>query len=241
MTEKPIHDELNQRIHDNTKGKQAKRHLQENRERYQTILESIEEAYFEVDLKGDFTFFNDSLPRILGYSDEELKGMNNRDYMPSETAQEIYDLFNKIYRTGKPIREYGYEVIRKDGTIGFHELFACLMLDENGNPIGFRGIAHDVTKRKQAEMERDKLIKDLQDALAEIITLRGILPLCSFCKRIRDDKGYWEQVDIYIAKHSKADISHSVCPECAKKHYPEEYKEMFPEEEKKGSTTEHHT
>ena len=88
MTEKPIHDELNQRIHDNTKRKQAERHLQENRERYQTILESIEEGYFEVDLKGGFTFFNDSLPRILGYSHEELKGMNNREDI-NETIETI--------------------------------------------------------------------------------------------------------------------------------------------------------
>jgi len=58
--------------------------------------------------------------------------------------------------------------------------------------------------------------------------LRGIIPLCSFCKKIRDDKGYWEQVDIYLQKHSEADISHSLCPECVKKHYPEEYMTIYP-------------
>jgi cache domain-containing protein len=68
--------------------------------------------------------------------------------------------------------------------------------------------------------EREKLIKELQEALKEIKTLRGILPLCSFCKKIRDDKGYWEQVDVYIYKYSEADISHSICPECMKIHYP---------------------
>jgi hypothetical protein len=59
--------------------------------------------------------------------------------------------------------------------------------------------------------------------LSEVKTLRGILPLCTFCKKIRDDKGYWEQVDVHIAKYSEADISHSLCPECMKKNYPEEY------------------
>ena len=62
--------------------------------------------------------------------------------------------------------------------------------------------------------------KQLSDYISEIQTLRGILPLCSFCKKIRDDKGYWEQVDVYIHKHSQADISHSICPDCTKKHYP---------------------
>lgn len=195
--------------------------MKDNEERYRTILESIEEAYFEVDLKGNFTFFNESLSRILGYSQAELKNMNNRDYMPPETAKEILQLFGDIYRTGKPIRKYGYEVIKKDGAIGYHELFACLMRDKNGNPIGFRGRAHDITERRLAEMEREKLIKELQEALAEVKTLRGILPLCSYCHKIRDDKGFWEEVDTYIHKHSQADISHSICPSCAEKHHPD--------------------
>jgi hypothetical protein len=62
---------------------------------------------------------------------------------------------------------------------------------------------------------------ELQEAAKEIKNLRGILPLCSYCKKIRNDKGYWEQVDVYIHKHSLADVSHSICPECAKEHYPD--------------------
>ena len=79
----------------------------------------------------------------------------------------------------------------------------------------------EVVERKRVEEEREKLIKELQEALKEIKALRGILPLCSFCKKIRDDKGYWEQVDVYIYKHLQADISHSICPECAKELYPD--------------------
>ena len=78
----------------------------------------------------------------------------------------------------------------------------------------------EIKERSAAEAERDKTIRKLQKALDEVQTLRGILPICSYCKKIRDDKGYWEQVDIYIYKHSQADISHSICPNCAKKHYP---------------------
>ncbi len=93
--------------------------------------------------------------------------------------------------------------------------------DKEGKPTYLTGVHWDITKRKQAEEEREKLINELQEAIKEIKTLRGILPLCSFCKKIRDDKGYWEQVDVYIHKHSQADISHSVCPECMKRHYPD--------------------
>jgi PAS domain S-box-containing protein len=84
----------------------------------------------------------------------------------------------------------------------------------------------DLSKVKKAEDERKKLIVELRNAISEIETLRSILPLCSFCKKIRDDKGYWEQVDVYIQKHLFADISHSICPECFKKHYPQAYKSI---------------
>ncbi|WP_339133550.1 MAG: PAS domain-containing protein [Candidatus Electrothrix sp. GW3-4] len=79
----------------------------------------------------------------------------------------------------------------------------------------------DITKLRQLEAERENLIKDLQHALGEVKTLRGILPICSFCKNIRNDRGYYERVENYIHKVSGADFSHTVCPDCMKKNYPE--------------------
>jgi hypothetical protein len=77
----------------------------------------------------------------------------------------------------------------------------------------------NITDRRLAQKQRDKLISDLQKALAEIKTLRGFLPICSHCKKIRDDKGYWNQIESYIQKHSETKFSHGICPECAKKYY----------------------
>lgn len=74
---------------------------------------------------------------------------------------------------------------------------------------------------QKLEAENSKLIDKLQSALKEIKTLKGIVPICSYCKKIRDDKGSWTQIESYIDEHSEADISHGICPECAKKHYPE--------------------
>ena len=74
---------------------------------------------------------------------------------------------------------------------------------------------------KQANKENSKLIIELQDALAEVKTLSGLMPICSFCKKIRDDKGYWNQFESYIKEHSQVEFSHSICPECAKNQYPE--------------------
>ena len=74
---------------------------------------------------------------------------------------------------------------------------------------------------KQALEEKDRLISDLQDALSQVKTLRGLIPICAGCKKIRDDKGFWSQVETYIAKHSDATFSHGLCPDCVAKYYPE--------------------
>ncbi len=84
----------------------------------------------------------------------------------------------------------------------------------------------EITERKRIEAEREHLIKELQDTLATVRQLEGILPICSFCKKVRDDKGYWDQVDAYISRNSEAKFSHGICPECFAKHYPEYTKDV---------------
>jgi PAS domain S-box-containing protein len=87
--------------------------------------------------------------------------------------------------------------------------------------IVWSGVFLDITERKVAEEERDKLVVDLQRALADVKTLSGFLPICASCKKIRDDNGYWNQIESYIRDHSEAEFSHSICPDCAKDLYPE--------------------
>ncbi len=85
-------------------------------------------------------------------------------------------------------------------------------------------------EHKQAVAEREKLIAELQSALSEVKTLSGLLPICSHCKKIRDDKGYWNQIENYILEHSGAFFSHGICPECAAKYYPDVFLEKKPPE-----------
>jgi ligand-binding sensor protein len=110
-----------------------------------------------------------------------------------------------------------------------------LFLGEFAELIALMGLKEKELLDLKNELEQRVVTRtlELKKALDEIKTLKGILPICSFCKKIRDDKGYWEQVDVYINKHSEADISHSVCPECMKKHYPEAYASIFPDKNKK--------
>ena len=152
-------------------------------------------------------------------------GKNNRLYMDKENAKIVYQAFNRVYTTGEPYRAHDWEITRKDGTKRIHESSVSLMKNEQGERIGFRGITRDVTQRKRLEEEREQLIKELQEALAKVKTLSGFLPICASCKKIRDDKGYWNQIETYIRDHSEAEFSHGLCPDCMKKLYGDFFKE----------------
>ncbi len=140
-------------LRDITERKQMEKELRQSEEKYRTILENIQEGYFEVDLAGNYTFFNDSLCRIHGYPKEELLGMNNRQYTDKETAKKVFQAFNKVYNTGEPLKEFNWQITRKDGAKRFIEASVSLQKDSSDKPIGFRGIIRDITERKQIEQQ----------------------------------------------------------------------------------------
>ncbi len=138
-------------VRDMTERNRAEEALRQGEEKYRTILESIEDGYYEVDLAGNLTLFNGSFCRIWGYPKEELMGMNNRQYTDQENARRVYQAFNRVYRTGESCREHDWEIIRKDGTKRYIEASVSLRKDASGKPVGFRGIIQDITDRKRIE------------------------------------------------------------------------------------------
>ncbi|MBN1474595.1 MAG: PAS domain S-box protein [Syntrophaceae bacterium] len=134
-----------------TKRKEMEEALRQSEEKYRVIIESIKDGYFEIDLSGNFIFFNESLCEIHGYPREELMGMNHRQYADKENVKRVFEAFNKIYSTGESGSIFDYEIIRKDGTKRQVEVSASLKKDSSGNPTGFRGITRDVTARQQTE------------------------------------------------------------------------------------------
>ena len=142
---------------DITKRREYEEALKESENKYRNILESIDEGYYEVDLAGNFTFVNRAVCEILGYSKEELIGLNNRDYTTDETSKKLFKIFNSAFLSGKPKRIMDYEIIKKDGDVRILELSTALIKDDAGNPVGFRGIARDVTKRNPNRYFKSKL------------------------------------------------------------------------------------
>jgi len=146
---------------------ESEKALRESEEKYRTILENIEDGCFEVDIAGNFTFFNDSMCRILGYSKNELMGMNNRQYMDEETASRVYRTFNRVYSSGVPEKGFSWEFIKKDGARVFVESSVSLITDGTGKSVGFRGILRDVTDRKEAEEKIKRYSEHLEDMVAQ--------------------------------------------------------------------------
>ncbi|MBW2558722.1 MAG: PAS domain S-box protein [Deltaproteobacteria bacterium] len=154
---------------DISKRKHNREKLLKSEERYCSVLESIEEGYFETDLAGTFTFFNNSLNRAMGYSKEELMGMNNREYTTPKTSKQVYKAFREIYATGKPVTIADYEIIRKDGNLRTFDTSASLLMDSSGRPVGFRGITRDITEHKATGLKLEKSYAKLQNMLDETI------------------------------------------------------------------------
>ncbi|MBA4392892.1 MAG: hypothetical protein C0407_05000 [Desulfobacca sp.] len=150
--------------HDISARNRAEEALRQSEERYRTILEETGDGYFEMDLGGHFTLVNDSLCSILGYSREELIGLSFKVYTPQEDVETVFQAYNQVYHTGQPVRDYNLRIIRKDGSVGLAETSGFPVRNKNGEIVGFRGIRRDITERKRAEEEREKMVEQLQQA-----------------------------------------------------------------------------
>jgi two-component system cell cycle sensor histidine kinase/response regulator CckA len=157
------------------KRKAADDALRESQEKYRTILESIEEGCFETDIDGNLTFFSNPFLKTLGYSRDELRGRNTSRYTSPDTAEKMNRITERLNETGKPENVADYDVIRKDGSNISLELSVSLLKDQDGLPMGYRGILRDVSERKKTEEEKHKLETQLQQAqkMESIGTLAG--------------------------------------------------------------------
>ncbi len=163
--------------------------------------------------EGRFIEVNNRFLKTMGYRKGEVIGKTSKQlniFVDRRQRQKVIDeMKEKGYARDKDVL-----VRRKNGDI-LWGLFCAETIHLENEPCLLTTM-NDITDRKKAESERDKTIADLQKALVEIKTLRGIIPICAYCKKIRDDKGFWHQVESYISEHSEAEFTHWYCPECQK-------------------------
>ena len=169
---------------------------------------------------GDIEYVNPKFIEITGYTLAEALGKNPRVLKSGEKGPEGYRELWETIAAGKEWRGEFHNK-KKNGELYWESASISPIRDPAGRITHYLAVKEDITARKQTEAERDQLIKDLQDALANVKSLSGLLPICAGCKKIRDDKGYWSQVENYIQKHSDATFTHGLCPDCIKKLYPD--------------------
>ena len=169
---------------------------------------------------GDIEYVNPKFIELTGYTLAEALGKNPRILKSGEKGPEAYRELWGTIAAGKEWRGEFHNK-KKNGELYWESASISPIRDLAGRVTHYVAVKEDITVRKQTEAERDMLIHDLHDALANVKSLSGLLPICASCKKIRDDKGYWSQVESYIQKHSEAKFSHGMCPDCLKKWYPD--------------------
>jgi PAS domain S-box-containing protein len=190
-------------------------------------LRELEARFFELsidmlcclDFTGYFKRLNPAWEKTLGFSRGELMSRPFIDFVHPDDRERTLGQ-NREVRGGGQARSFENRYACRDGSYKW--------LLWNSTPDAARhviyGVARDITARKRADEDRERLLQDLQAAVAEVKTLKGFLPICSYCKSIRDDENYWQSLEAYISKHTNTQFTHGVCPACytnVKRHWGE--------------------
>lgn len=199
---------------------------------YKIIEKSIVDVIWVVDIeKMCLTYISPSVEAITGYTADQIQEMPLKDHLAPNAyrkAMEILAEGHRKFKLGKSVkRKAEFELKHKDGHSFWVEITAKFFKGDDGRTQLF-GVMRNVSKQRRIKEERDELIRKLEASLshqrvleAENEMLRGLLPICAGCKKIRDEDGKWWPVEEYVSMHSEADFSHTICPPCRKEIYPQ--------------------
>ncbi|MBI5216872.1 MAG: PAS domain-containing protein [Ignavibacteriae bacterium] len=200
------------------KKKQASM-LRQSEERYRTLAESARDVIFIIDRDNRVQYVNSYALNNVGLQAVDVIGKPWEQVIPFQPSEELRDRVVTALQEGTTVH-FEHHTQFPNSSLWYSTLLTPLY-NEQGEIMGLMGISRDITKSKQSEMETKLLVEELKTALTQIKTLKGLLPICSGCKKIRDDKGYWQQVDQYITSHTDATFTHGMCPDCAKIYFPD--------------------
>lgn len=212
---------LRQAINDMEKSEDNLRQMEMKSKReaqkYRVIADNTYDWEFWLSPDAQFIYSSPSCERITGYLAEEFEtepALFYRLIHPDDLSYVAESMNRRKFDAG--LSEIEFRIICRDGSERWIAL-AFQPVYDGKNFIGTRGSNRDVTERKLAEVERERLISDLRNALSKVRMLSGLIPICANCKKIRDDKGYWNQIESYIKDHSEASFTHGICPKCLNK------------------------
>ena len=198
--------------------KRIEEKLRESEENFRVIFKNNSSAIAIIDPDTTITLVNDAFCQMVGYTKEEAVGVSWIQNILPEDLDRLKEYNDQVLSNSPELPDKcEFHFYHKNGELRQAMMSGSMMQGRRKMISSFI----DITERKQAEAEREKLIIKLQEALAEVRTLSGLLPICSSCKKIRDDQGYWNVLEGYLTKHSEAQFTHGICPDCMVKLYPE--------------------
>jgi PAS domain S-box-containing protein len=193
--------------------------LKESERKYRELVENANSIILGMDPLGQITFINEFGQQFFDYKEEELTGKHVIGTIVPEvesTGRDLVALMKQLCDDPESLEKNLNENVTLDGRRYWIEWTNKALRSPDGTLKSILCIGSDVTARRKAEADRERLIIELQKALAEVNTLSGLIPICSSCKKIRDDKGYWQQIELYIKERSDAEFTHGLCPDCVK-------------------------
>ena len=207
--------------------KMTEKALRESEARWQFALEGAGDGVWDLNVLTGHIYYSSSLKAMLGYSDEEIgTTLNMLEEIIHPDDRDALICKKEHHLLGnRPIFQSEHRIRCKDGS--YKWILARgkeIEWTEDGKPMRVIGTHTDISVSKQQQQERERLIGELQKALEKVKQLSGMLPICSYCKKVKDDKGYWKQIETYIQDHSEAEFSHGICSNCAEKYHPEYFK-----------------
>jgi len=194
--------------------------LEREKERYSDLYTFAPIGYVTLSEHGSILEANLTAADFFWVVRNELINLPFTKFIFPEDQDIYYEHHKRLFETReKQICELRMQRANREPF--WVRLEATVFQDCSGGPLEYRFVMSDINIRKNIEGEREKLILELKGAIAKIKKLSGLLPICASCKKIRDDQGYWTQIESYIREHSEADFSHGICPSCIKKLYPD--------------------
>lgn len=184
----------------------------------EVVLDASTDPIFCILEDGTYRYLNRAFSSAFGKDPRELIGQRIYDVFPPEEAEKRMAVVKKAFATGETF-VFDVRVPAVDGE-RFYMTSVKPIQEPEGRISAVVCISKEITERKRAELERERAIQELQDALHHVRTLSGLLPICAHCKKIRDDHGYWTQIETYIREHSEAEFTHGMCPDCIETYYP---------------------
>ena len=203
-------------IHDITDRKRAETALRESEKSLSHAEDFAHFGHWEVSLVDRIVHASAGAVRIYGESRRDLPLSAVQQYVFPDDRPRLDAALRALVDRGEPY-DMEFRIHRADDGA---EVVVHSWAEYDPVRRTVFGVLQDITERKRVQVERENLILELQSALEHIRTLKGIVPICASCKKIRDDRGYWEQVEAYLSRHTDVRFSHGICPECMAKHYP---------------------